>query len=373
MFIYVHVPFCQSRCIYCDFYVVLEKYGGQDAFLKVLLQEAKQRLLPMQKNASKIPLNSLYIGGGTPSLLGSSSYKALGSEILKYTELQEGSELTIEANPGAMKEDPEAYLDVGFNRISVGVQSFNDLELRRLSRIHNGEEAFQFIKKLQKAGFDNISIDLMYGLPEQTSESWQRTLDKTLELGISHISMYGLKVEEKTPLERLVTMGAYPLPDEEAHVAMYFQGLEALKEGGFVQYEFSNLAQPGRESQHNLNYWNNGEYLALGPSAHGYLNESRYETVRDLKAWVENPLAGEFNPCSKEEQLENALIFGLRKMEGVDIADLEARYHIDFQKRYGAILTKYAPENFFKIEEGRLKLSLSAIPVSNTLLAEFMG
>ncbi len=372
MFIYAHVPFCQSRCIYCDFYVVLEKYGGQEAFIETLINEVEQRFTD-EKLRQNTELDSLYVGGGTPSLLKASDYKKLFNTLIKYTELHRGSELTIEANPKSMRDEPEAYLEAGFNRISVGVQSFNDLELKRLSRIHDSEAAVSFIKRLQQAGFDNISIDLMYGLPEQSQESWQKTLDQAIELGVSHVSMYGLKVEEKTPLERLVNMGAYPLPEEDINVAMYFQGIKTLTEAGFSHYEFSNLAKLGRESKHNLNYWNNGEFLALGPSSHGYINESRYETVRDLKEWMLNPLAGEIRPCSRQEQLENALIFGLRKRKGVNIAELEALYQIDFYKHYGKILAKYEPEGFFKIEGGQLQLSLSAIPVSNSLLAEFMN
>ncbi len=374
MFIYTHVPFCLSHCIYCDFYVQLEKYGGKTGFMDSLLNEFTQRLKMQQVIPAEghHALDSLYVGGGTPSLLQASELRRLIQAVLKYTELTALSELTLEANPGAMKDSPERYLDIGFNRVSVGVQSFNNTELRRLSRIHRAEDAVVFIKNLKTAGFENISIDLMYGLPDQTLDSWRQTLEQTLKLDVSHVSMYGLKVEEGTPLERLVAMGAYPMPNEETHVAMYFEGITMLKSAGFEHYEFSNFARSGCVSRHNLNYWDNGEFLALGPSAHGYMNEVRYETVRDLAGWKTNPLAGTRHKCSPKEQLENALIFGLRKRKGVHITELEMRHQINFHERYGHILKKYEAENCFHLKDGYLRLNLSAIPVSNALLAEFL-
>lgn len=379
MFIYLHVPFCVSRCVYCDFYVVLEKYGGKDAYVEAVCREIDLRFADMDVSAFPEGLQTLYVGGGTPSLLSSKAYQRIFRQLNQYLPFAPDAEITLEANPGAkyseMADSPESYLKVGFNRVSVGVQSFNNLELKKLSRLHSAEEAIAFLKHLKQAGFQNISLDLMYGIPLQTPESWRETLRQAMALEIQHVSMYGLKVEENTPLEKLTALqtsrGSYPLPEEDAIVAMYFDGLELLRSAGFERYEFSNLAQPGKQSRHNLNYWNNGDYLALGVAAHGYWQNKRYEGLRDITQYLENPLMGEVYDCPPEDRLENALIFGLRKAEGVDVLALEQEFNIDFRKQYAAVLKKFEGE-FLSFSNNRLILHEAAIPVSNAILAEFL-
>lgn len=380
MFIYLHVPFCVSRCVYCDFYVVLEKYGGKDAYVDALCREIDLRFAGIDPAEFPEGIQTLYVGGGTPSLLPSAAYERIFRQLNRYLPFADDAEITLEANPGAkyseMADTPEAYLKAGFNRVSVGMQSLNNQELKKLSRLHSAEEALMFLESLKRAGWQNISLDLMYGVPLQTPESWRETLRQVLALDIQHVSMYGLKVEENTPLEKLTALqsarGSYPLPEEDAIVAMYFEGLEALRAAGFERYEFSNLAQPGYKSRHNLNYWNNGEYLALGVAAHGYWKNRRYEAVRDIVRYLENPLAGEVYDCPPQDRLENALIFGLRKAEGVSVSELEREFQIDFRKKYGPVLKKYEGE-FLSFSGERLLLREAAIPVSNVILAEFLS
>lgn len=379
MFIYLHVPFCVSRCVYCDFYVVLEKYGGKDAYVDAVCREIDLRFADIDVSAFSEGIQTLYVGGGTPSLLSSKAYQRIFKQLNQYLPFAANAEITLEANPGAkyseMTDSPEAYLKAGFNRVSVGVQSFNNLELKKLSRLHSAEEAIAFLTHLKQAGFQNISLDLMYGIPLQTPESWRETLRQAIALEVQHVSMYGLKVEENTPLEKLTALqasrGSYPLPEEDAIVAMYFEGLELLRSAGFERYEFSNLAQPGKQSRHNLNYWDNGDYLALGVAAHGYWQNKRYEGLRDITQYLENPLMGEVYDCPPEDRLENALIFGLRKAEGVDVSALEHEFQIDFRKQYAAVLQKFEGE-FLSFSNNRLILNESAIPVSNAILAEFL-
>lgn len=377
MYTYLHVPFCVSRCIYCDFYVVLERYGGKDAYVDAVCREIEARFQDIELTAWPQGIQTLYVGGGTPSLLRASDYRRIFDALNRYLSFAPDAEITLEANPGArqseMADDPAAYLEAGFNRISVGIQSLNNAELKKLSRIHTAEEAKHFVRRLKNAGWQNISIDLMYALPLQLMESWRETLRGAIDLDVQHISMYGLKVEESTPLDRLTRIAGhvYPLPDDEENVAMYFEGLRLLSEAGFRRYEFSNLAKPGFESRHNLNYWDNGPFLALGASAHGYWEGRRYENVRDLQAYIENPLAGESADCPPQEQLENAIIFGLRKAEGIDVPALERQYGVSFQDRYGAVLAKYWPE-FLRFDGERLVLDERAIPLSNGILAEFL-
>lgn len=377
--LYLHVPFCRSHCIYCDFFVVLEKRGGstegQDAFVDAVLREIHGRFHALQENPES--LKTLYIGGGTPSLLPARHYQTIFQAIQTYAPFAPDIEITMEANPGDgassdLADPPEAYREVGINRISVGVQSLNDTELKKLSRRHSAEEAKRFIQILKAGGFENIAVDLMYGLPGQTPESWQKTLAGAVSLDVPHVSMYGLQVEKNTPLKRLVAMGAYPLPDETATVAMYFEGLHFLEAHGLVRYEFSNLARPGFESRHNLTYWNNEAYLALGPGAHGYVAGERYENIRNLARYLENPLAATLTACPKNEQLENALIFGLRKREGVDISVLEEHFQFNFSERYGMKLLKYIDAGWVDWANNRLRITEAGIPTSNTILAEFI-
>ncbi len=380
MFIYLHVPFCLSRCVYCDFYVVLDKYGGHEAYVEAVCREIDLRFTTINPADFPQGIQTLYVGGGTPSLLDSAAYRRIFQTLNQYLPFADNAEITLEANPGAhrseMADSPEAYRQCGFNRVSVGVQTLNNAELKKLSRLHTAEEAEAFIRRLQEAGWHNISLDLMYGIPLQTEQSWQETLRRAVALNVQHISMYGLKVEENTPLETLTTLpmakGSYPLPEEESVVNMYFTGLSTLAEAGFGRYEFSNLAQAGCESRHNLNYWNNGDYLALGVAAHGYWQGQRYETVPDIKQYLNNPLTGSVQDCPVNEQLENAIIFGLRKAEGIDIADLGQTFGIDFRQQYAAILDRYVG-NTLVLEGNQLRLKESAIPLSNTILAEFLG
>jgi oxygen-independent coproporphyrinogen-3 oxidase len=379
MFIYLHVPFCVSRCIYCDFYVVLEKYGGKEAYVDALCREIDLRFAAINRADFPQGIQTLYVGGGTPSLLASEAYRRIFAALNRYLPFAPDAEITLEANPGArhseMADAPDKYREVGFNRVSVGIQSFNDAELKKLSRLHSAREAIEFVAGLKQAGWTNISIDLMYGIPVQTMTSWRETLRQAVDLGIQHVSMYGLKVEENTPLDKLTSLqasrGSYPLPEEDDVVAMYYEGLTQLGNAGFRRYEFSNLAQPGRESRHNLNYWNNGDYLALGVAAHGYWQGERYETVREINQYLENPMAGDKVVCPPQERLENAIIFGLRKAEGIHIPALEREFQMDFRRRYAEVLTKFEGD-YLIWRDDYLTLAERAIPLSNAILAEFL-
>ena len=361
---------------------MLSKHGGQDTYVDTLCREINLRL----KNKPNLPpIETLYIGGGTPSLLSASDYQRVFDTLRQYTRFAPNAEITLEANPLHLKDNPADYLSAGVNRLSIGVQSLNNDELKRLSRAHSAQQAVDFVKHMQQGGFNNISIDLMYGLPGQSLKSWRETLQQVIALDIQHVSMYGLKVENNTPLEHLQHFERYQIPEDDDTVAMYFKALSMLEEAGYQQYEFSNLALSHNfespegdsiadyRSKHNLNYWQNGEYYAFGASAHGYIDGTRYETVRDLERWLANPLAGEYRPCLPKEQLENALIFGLRLRGGVDITALEKQYAIDFKSRFGSILEKYQPLGLMEVDGHWLKLTKAAIPLSNSILADFIN
>lgn len=374
MHLYVHIPYCASRCIYCDFTIVLEKYkhqtGGEHAYLEALIKEATERYQTLD---NPTPLTTIYFGGGTPSLCSAGFYQQFLDHLRELTNIAPSAEITLEANPNAMIDSPQDYLKAGINRLSIGVQSFQDNELKKLSRIHTSDEAKEFINQCQQAGFKNISIDLMYALPEQTLESWEDTLNQAIKTKVEHISLYGLKVEDGTPLKKLSKLAPYQLPDEDTNTEMYHLANEVLKPAGYHRYEFSNFSKSTFDSQHNLCYWNNKEFMALGVSAHGYLDNVRYENTCDLSNYIDTPLAGNRHPVSPQEALENAIIFGLRKTEGIDIKQLEDRHDIDFFNTYGHILEKFKHDNVFIQEENTLRLTQSAIPISNHILCEFLS
>jgi oxygen-independent coproporphyrinogen-3 oxidase len=372
MYLYLHVPFCVSHCIYCDFFVVLEKYGGQTAYVEALLREIEVRLPQAMEAGLTGEVETVYIGGGTPSLLPAEAYDRILRGVQTHVPMSPQVEITMEANPEGVVDDPAAYREVGINRISVGVQSFVDAELKKLSRVHSAQSAMACISAFQAAGLTNLSIDLMYGTPAQTDVGWDETLTQAIALDVPHVSMYGLKVEPETPLAKLAGHARYPMPTDEETVNRFFTAVERLEAAGLLAYEFANLARPGFESRHNLNYWANGYYLGLGVSAHGYLPGRRTENPRDLAAYLADPIGHQTTtPVTPEDRLEEALMLGLRRRDGVEIAAIEAEFGISFEARYGPILKKYAPEGWLTLTDGRLRLSRSAIPLSNELLSEF--
>lgn len=371
MFVYVHLPYCLSHCIYCDFYVELK---ATDDRRRAYLNALKQEITHYLSQKENPPLETLYLGGGTPGLFTADEVTELLDHLRQFTAFLSQAEITLEANPEGMASPPEAYLQSGVNRLSVGIQSMQPNELKRLSRVHSQEQAARFLVKAQQAGFSNLSIDLMYGIPEQTLDSWQDTLRQVMDLGVQHVSMYGLKVEPETGLARLIDTGRMSVPCDEDTVEMYFTGVESLQAHGYRQYEISNLAKAGHESRHNLCYWDNHEFWGFGVSAHGYIQGQRYENPRDLKAYLAQPWQrAEIHDCTREEQLENAFIFGLRKRDGVVIAQLEQEYGFRFQEKYAPALGRYMEAGFLTLEDGVLQLSPEAIPVSNEILAAFIG
>lgn len=328
---YIHVPFCSSRCVYCDFYVELSKYGRQEAFVQALQTEIRQAYQLYCNNAdvfcaASVPLETLYVGGGTPSLLPAEAYHAILATLNSHQPFSPTTELTLEVNPNSIISPLAAYKTVGFNRISIGVQSFNPLELKKLSRQHSASQAIETVHQTIEAGFTNISIDLMYGIPTQTLQSWEATLTQALDLPITHISLYGLQLESGTALETLVHKAPahYPLPTDTTNLAMYELAITLLTNAGFVQYEVSNFAKNHALSKHNLAYWHGNAFWGFGAGATGFVNGIRYENSQNLNAYITNPIHHEQETMvSPLEELENRFIFGLRLPTGIDIHTLQ--------------------------------------------------
>lgn len=363
--LYIHLPFCKRKCNYCDFCSYVGREGDIHAYVDALLRQAESVPAPEGR-----VVDSVYFGGGTPSLLPGKEIERLFKGLSSLYPIEEGAEITCEVNPGTVDYEKFCLLkELGFNRISIGIQSLDDNELKILGRIHTAAEAKEAFLLARQAGFTNISVDLMTGIPDETEESLRKTIEGLVSLSPDHISAYALKIEQGTPFaenrERL------SLPDEEGEA--YFTELSAalLGAAGFCRYEISNYAKEGKESRHNLHYWHGDEYIGLGPSAYSYLLGRRYGYPRDLTGF----LAGNLESIDEEiidraEEEREFFMLRLRLAEGISVSEYEARFGRDFQKIFGGLLQKYAP--FLAIQDGRVALNDRGMLLSNPLIGAFL-
>ena len=312
--LYVHIPFCKKRCLYCDFFSTtrLEK---QKAYIHALIKETDAR-----KDEAGEPIRTIYIGGGTPSTLPLGWMTAL-NEHMPATNV---AEYTVEVNPGDVSK---AYLEglraLGVNRLSMGIQSFQDELLHMLGRRHNAEQAIKAIRIAQEAGFDNISIDMMYALPTQTMAQWQADIDTALTMNVQHISSYGLMYEQGTALTRMLENGQIEAVDEETENAMYDYLCERLREAGFGHYEVSNFARPGYEAKHNSSYWDGTPYIGVGAGAHSYVNNVRSWNPNDLDAYIAGKAQPEREVLTETDRYNERIMLGLRTNKGVAAEDIK--------------------------------------------------
>ena len=334
--IYIHIPFCKTRCKYCDFFSTthLEK---RSQYVEALLAEMRDRVAIAHSEASnspqgvQYPISTIYIGGGTPSTLEVEQMRRLGEEVMRLAGDEakgERREITLEANPGDITlEKATAWRAIGINRLSMGIQSFDDDLLRLIGRRHTAEQARKAVAIAQAAGFDNISIDLMYALPSQTMEQWQRDVAEALQLGVQHISTYGLIYEEGTVLTALLERGHITPVDEDTEIQMYDYLVEQLTANGFEHYEVSNFALPNRRSKHNSNYWNDTPYIGLGAGAHSYDGTVRSWNISDVDAYIEQAMAHHLQPeqeiLTEEQRHTERVMLGLRTNQGISICEID--------------------------------------------------
>ncbi|HSA06107.1 MAG TPA: radical SAM family heme chaperone HemW [Candidatus Gastranaerophilales bacterium] len=361
--IYIHIPFCKSKCHYCDFVSFAGKICSIDAYFTALEKEISFYL----KDYKDKKFQTVYIGGGTPSLIDVNYYEKLLSNI----SFCENPEITIEMNPGGVSfEYLENLKKIGFNRLSIGVQSFDDDILKIINRPHNSYDAIKVVKDAQNAGFKNINIDLIYGLPQQTFLGWQKTLHQAIKLEINHISAYGLKIEEGTQFHSNPPQN---LPDEDETVKMYLKTVELLENNGFNHYEISNFSQKSFESQHNTAYWNNEEYFGFGLAAHGYINSVRYSNKYNLDDYICDPLEkAKQNKLSAKEIVEEAIFLGLRLRKGINIVEFKQNYSFDLYENYKKIINDSISNGMMKFSGNRLKFTKQGMLLSNNILANFI-
>jgi len=323
--LYFHIPFCVKKCIYCDFYSIT-KLNKIDTFVDYLLKELD---IFHKQIGRKISIDTIFFGGGTPSLLNPNNFEKIFNKIHSIFELQNNTEITIEANPGTIdKKYLSDYRNFGINRISFGVQSFNEHELKFLNRIHSSDEAIRTIEYARYLGYPNISIDLIFGIPGQSVSSWKANLEQVKELYINHISIYNLIFEEQTPLYNNLIKGKVKKLDEEIEEIMYIESVDFLESLGYLQYELSNFAKVGYECRHNIKYWTHRPYFGFGPSAHSYHNRLRYWNYGNLELYYKS-IDDNKQPIEDSEVIDNYKFIVEKIMLGLRYKGLESTFITD--------------------------------------------
>ena len=366
---YVHIPFCTQICYYCDFSKVFIKNQPVDAYLEHLIQETRSYEIGK--------LRTLYIGGGTPTALSAQQLAYLLTELPKVMDLSEVEEFTIEANPGDLDPDKIAVLkDSQVNRVSLGVQTFDNKMLKKIGRSHKEQDIYDNIRHLKQAGFDNISIDLIYALPGQTMDQVKENVAKAIDLDIPHMSLYSLILENHTVFMNRMRRGKLPLPKEELEAEMFEYIIEELEKAGFEHYEISNFSKPGFESRHNLVYWDNAEYYGLGAGASGYVDGIRYKNHGPIRHYLEAIEAGKARITEEhltlEEKMEEELFLGLRKKTGVSKARFEEKFGVSFDQRYGQVVASLTEQGLLVPDDKQVRMTKRGLFLGDTVAEKFI-
>ena len=366
---YVHIPFCTQICYYCDFSKVFIKNQPVDSYLEHLLEEFQS--YDIQK------LRTLYIGGGTPTALSAQQLEVLLNGLTKNLDLSALEELTIEANPGDLDADKIAVLkNSAVNRVSLGVQTFDDKMLKKIGRSHLEKDIYENIDRLKLAGFDNISIDLIYALPGQTMEQVKDNVAKAIGLDIPHMSLYSLILENHTVFMNRMRRGKLPLPKEELEAEMFEYIIAELERAGFEHYEISNFSKTGFESRHNLMYWDNAEYYGIGAGASGYVNGVRYKNHGPIRHYLNAVEEGNARiteeHLSQKEQMEEEMFLGLRKKSGVSMVRFEEKFGRSFDGLYGEIVKDLVQQGLMQIEGDRVRMTKRGLFLGDTVAERFI-
>lgn len=370
--LYIHIPFCAKRCLYCDFFSNTEmKY--KEPYVDALIRELEMR----KDYIDGEPLETIYFGGGTPSLLQSKDFERIFNAIHRLFDVSHCSEITLEANPDDMTPEYVTSLcSFPFNRISMGVQSFKEEDLRFLNRRHNREQALRAVELCKENDLSNISIDLIYGLPGQTLEEWESNLDRTIRLDIPHISAYHLIYEEGTALYKLKEAGKISPVEEEVSVTLFTSLIDRLTANGYLHYEISNFARPGMISRHNSSYWTGKKYLGIGPSAHSYNGESRQWNISSLPAYIrgiENGLPDiEVEELDINTRYNDFIITGLRTMWGVSLTEIQRQYGNDKLIYCKKQASPYLKQGLLVQKEDILTLSRNGIFISDSIMSDLL-
>ncbi len=372
--LYIHIPFCSRKCSYCGFYSTCYREKAADAFLQGIASEA----IRLSRERPDLHFDTLYMGGGTPTVLSSEQCARLFSIIHEQMRLLPGAEVTCEANPeSASLQKLDLLRSAGVNRLSIGVQSFNDRDLTVLGRPHTGADAVQAFGSARRAGFDNVGVDLIYGIPGQSMHEWKTTLDRTRSLRPEHVSLYGLSLEDGTPLARDAASGRVDLPGDGYFADLYGAACGLLDSEGYEQYEISNFSLPGRRCRHNEQYWNRGEFVGLGPSAWSFLDGRRSANVADADDYLQrlrsgrSPVVFEEHPTRSQAVLES-LFLGLRTTSGFDLERHRAEEGSASADALEARIAPLACRGLFFLDKGRLRLTREGMLLSNEAIARIL-
>lgn len=358
--VYIHIPFCKSKCKYCSF-ISYPKIELKEQYINALIKE-------IQTKYNGELLNTLYFGGGTPSILTIDEF----SKIINLFNINKSTEITSELNPETItSEYLKGLKKCGINRLSFGCQTFDDKILKLIGRQHSSNDVKNAVKLAQNTDFENISLDFIYGLPQQTIDGFENDLKTAISLNIQHISLYGLKIDENCYFYKNPPLN---LPDEDTQADMYIKAIETMTNNDFLHYEISNFAKDSFQSRHNLNYWDNNTYYGFGVSAHGYENGARYFNPTTLDEYINNPtIHKSSHKLSKQEQLEEEIFLGFRKMSGINVENINKKFNIDFRKKYTTTIGKYLSYKYLKETNVGFALTDSGILISNVILAEFLN
>ncbi len=372
MEIYVHIPFCIRKCSYCDF-LSFPCHGGEK---KVYLQALHREILCCGKDGGSTPVTSVFFGGGTPSLLTGEELAGILSALRQQFVFQENAEITMEANPGTLtKENLRLYREAGVNRLSIGCQSVHDAELKTLGRIHTFAQFAESFTLAREAGFTNINVDLMSAIPGQDLAAWRDCLEKITAFAPEHISAYSLIIEEGTPFFEM--QDTLALPDEDTERDMYALTRSFLAEKGYIQYEISNYARPGRECRHNIGYWDQTPYLGLGLGASSYKDGVRWKNTADMADYLAQADEGRFTRADEEhltveEQMEEFMFLGLRMNRGVSIPLFQERFGVEMAAVYQKPIEHFVREKLLTIRQNRVCLTEKGMDLADMVMAEFM-
>ena len=366
---YVHIPFCTQICYYCDFSKVFIKNQPVDDYLRALIREWE--LLDIKE------LRTLYIGGGTPTAISAEQLDYLLSHLQKNLDLSKLEEFTIEANPGDLTVDKiEVLKKSAVNRVSLGVQTFDDKHLRQIGRSHNQAQIYESIDSLKSAGFHNISIDLIYALPGQTMDQVKENVRKALELDIPHLSLYSLILEHHTVFMNKMRRGKLNLPTEDLEAEMFDYIIQELEKNGFEHYEISNFSKPGFESRHNLMYWDNAEYYGIGAGASGYVYGVRYKNHGPIRHYLQAVEAGharvQEEVLTLKEKMEEEMFLGLRKKSGVSKKRFEEKFGVSFEDQYGAVVSELTEQGLLIPDRDMVRMTKQGLFLGDTVAEKFI-
>lgn len=375
--LYLHIPFCEHKCIYCDFYSIAPKENPEhdnalrERFLSSLKHEIAMR---SEEDRFHSSYETIFFGGGTPSLLSPSTIDEILNLLSQSFPIRPDAEITLETNPGTVDlATLKAFRSAGVNRISMGIQSFHEDDLKFLSRIHSSLEATACVRNAYEAGFENVSFDLIFALPSQTKERWEANLQQAMELHPTHISCYSLIVEPNTPLHRMVESKQVALLNTEDDAALYEHTIEFLTSYGYEQYEVSNFAKPGFKSRHNSNYWNHSNYLGFGPSAHSYWNGLRWWNIANVAGYSERleqrllPVAGE-ERLTPQQLVEEEIFLGLRS-EGIDVAGFQSRHQRDLMNDHRSTFEALLGQQMMVFDGEKLRLTPKGYMICDEICA----